>query len=222
MKKTGILIVLTFIILLRIVAQTNVKSENYIDGMVSRIKLTGLTDKSIEAKLNDQLKTFGNGKTITEKNGAKYIQEDEAYVEYLKNNILTYSVSSGYFQARGNSTESKNAIRMKWNAYSACKNLRTGNDLAFNEIFKKETHTRMLQLVKVKLKETYAGTRCSTHVFTDEEINKIIENPCVYDEGIRFQTFACDTDKNNLALFEVFLSNKECEAFIDPNGILFK
>jgi hypothetical protein len=217
MKKTIIAILVLFTCFSAF-SQDNgsAKTSTYQDGYLLKTKVSGLTNPAAEAKINAELALYGTGQNAPVKAANRIFQEDEILIEYNKHNILTYTVTKGSFRSKTAEMDMMNAYRQSWEAFSVSKNLKTGNDISFEDIFKKEAKKQMMQLVRKQLKETYAATPCAGHVFTDDEILKIMDKPCIYEEGIRFQSFACDKDKTNKGLMEIYFSFTALREFINP------
>lgn len=197
-------------------AQTSTYQESYL----TKTRVSGLLNKNAETLINEELKQYGTGQNAPEKAANRIFQEDELLIEYNKNYILTYTVTQGSFRSKTAAMDMMNAYRQNWIAFSVSKNLKTGNDLSFDDLFLKNSRAEMLKLVRKQLKEAYAATPCAGHVFSDEEINKVLDKPCVYEEGIRFQSFACDKDKTNKALMEIYFSWPALKAFLNPAGLI--
>jgi len=192
------------------------KTSTYQDGYLIKTRISGLSDPAAETKINTELAQYGTGQNAPVKAANRIFQEDEILIEYNKHFIFTYTVTKGSFRSKTAEMDMMNSYRQNWEAFSVSKNLKTGNDICFDDIFKKEAKKQMMQLVRKQLKEAYAATPCASHVFTDDEILKVLDKPCIYEEGIRFQSFACDKDKSNKSLMEIFFSYSALREFINP------
>lgn len=197
-------------------ALTTTFQESYL----MKTRVSGLLNKAAEDLINAELRQYGTGQNAPEKAANRIFQEDELLIEYNKNYILTYTVTQGSFRSKTAAMDMMNAYRQNWLAFSVSKNLKTGKDVSFDDLFRKDSRQALLKLVRKQLQEAYAGTPCSAHVFSDEEINKVLDKPCVYEEGIRFQSFACDKDKTNKALMEIYFSYPALKAYLNPSGLL--
>ena len=222
MKKTGLLLIFIMVAVFIGFGQNTPKTEEFKDGDYSRVKLTGLSDKSVETKLNAELKKYANGKIITAKNGSTTFHLEEIEIEYLKKYHFTYRTASGDFQQIKKKNGTLDSMMLNYKTSYSCKNLITGNDINFFDIFKKDAHPGMAALVKGKIKKDLFAFKCGKHEFTTEEINKILEYPLINEEGIRFQIEGCNDSKNCESTMEIFFLYEDLKQYLDPKGIIYK
>ncbi|MBX9853823.1 MAG: hypothetical protein K2X86_18920 [Cytophagaceae bacterium] len=179
-----------------------------------------ITDKKAESTLNKNLSNLKLGSIKDDET----IQHDTIYWEYNKDNILTYTFTSGLntLQDDNETGLKRPGFLMHWYAYSKSYNLKTGQPLKIEDLIKENEKGTIFRLLAAKLPATYKDLPCagSDHTFDSTEVSEILKTVVVNKYGIDFQGFSCTGQGKNEALTPISFELSEIKHLLDPEKLL--